>query len=451
MKLERKLHDWEKALMERGNLYLVGGVVRDILFGRAESGLDEDYLLRGLSLEEAFSILDNYGNCDLVGKSFGVLKFTPSGGSTVDIALPRREFSTGWGHKDFEVSFSPDLPVEEDLIRRDFTINSMALDLNRMELIDPLNGREDIRKRTMRVNREESFNEDPLRIVRGVQFKYRFELEVEEETEKLMEDYGHLVATVPAERVREELNKMMLMAERPGDGFMFMHRIGILEYIIPELDETYGIEQNEYHPDDIFTHSIKSCNVAEPNLLARWTALLHDLGKRETRREKEGRVVFYSHEMVSEIIAANILKRLKFSNGFTRDAVHLIRNHMFRIDEECSDSAVRRFISKVGLDHLDDLFALRKADALSRGDNESVENIDYVRKRVSEMLSEEAAFKVKDLEINGNEIMELTGLSAGREVGEILNNLFNMVIDDPELNRNKELRRIVRERYGEKK
>ncbi len=451
MKLERELFEWEKALMDRGNLYLVGGAVRDLLFGRTGRSLDEDYLLQGVALEEAVSVLDNYGRCDLVGKSFGVLKFTPAGEPAVDIALPRREFSTGWGHKEFEVSFSPDLPVEEDLIRRDFTINSIALNLKRMELVDPLNGLEDINNRIMRVNREESFNEDPLRIVRGVQFKYRFSLEVEEETERLMRDYGHLVATVPAERVREELNKMMLMAENPGDGFMFMHRIDILKYIIPELDETCGVEQNEFHPHDVFTHSIRSCNMAGPNLLVRWAALLHDIGKKETKKEKEGRTVFYSHEMAGERIAADILRRLKFSNGFTRDVLHLIRNHMFRIDRDCSDSAVRRFISRVGLEHLDNLFALRKADALSRGDNESVENIQYVRGRISGVLSEDAAFKVRDLDIDGNEIMEITGLSTGREVGEILDYLLERVIDNPELNRNNKLRKMVMEKSGEKR
>lgn len=449
MKLKRELFDWEKALMARASLYLVGGAVRDIIMGTDEEGYDEDYLIRGLSLEEAVSILNRYGSSDLVGSSFGVLKFRPHGGSTVDIALPRKEYSTGWGHKDFHVSFSPDIPVEEDLLRRDYTMNSIALDLSSMEMVDPLDGISDIKNKLMRVNREESFEEDPLRIIRGVQFKYRFNLEVEQKTWNLMEKYGHLVSSLSGERVREELNKMMLMAENPGDGFEFMRRTGILQYIIPELDETYGIEQNEYHPDDIFTHSIRSCNLAEPDLLIRWSALLHDIGKKETKREKNGRIVFYSHEMISERKAEKVLKRLKFSKGFIRELLHLVRNHMFRITEECSDSAVRRFVSRIGMENLENLFALRKADALSRKDYESVENIDYIRKRISEIKSEESAFKIEDLDINGNEIMELTGLSTGRRVGEILYYLFEKVIEDPGLNHNETLKRMVAEKYGE--
>ena len=449
MKLRRELFDWEKALMARASLYLVGGAVRDLIMGTDEEGYDEDYLIRGLSLEEAVSILNRYGSSDLVGSSFGVLKFRPYDGSTVDIALPRKEYSTGWGHKDFHVSFSPDIPVEEDLLRRDYTMNSIALDLSSMEMVDPLDGISDIKNKLMRVNREESFEEDPLRIIRGVQFKYRFNLEVEQKTWNLMKKYGHLVSSLSGERVREELNKMMLMAENPGDGFEFMNRAGILQYIIPELDETYGIEQNEYHPDDIFTHSIRSCNLAEPDLLIRWSALLHDIGKKETKREKNGRIVFYSHEMISERKAENVLKRLKFSKSFIRELLHLVRNHMFRITEECSDSAVRRFVSRVGMENLENLFALRKADALSRKDYESVENIDYIRKRISEIKSDESAFKIEDLDINGNEIMELTGLSTGRRVGEILYYLFEKVIEDPGLNHNETLKRIVAEKYGE--
>ncbi|MBD3178240.1 MAG: HD domain-containing protein [Candidatus Latescibacteria bacterium] len=448
MKLDRELFKWEEALMEKGRLYLVGGAVRDLLIGTDRAGFDRDYLLRETGLDEAVSVLSAYGKCDLVGKSFGVLKFSPPDSSTVDIALPRREFSTGWGHKQFEVSFSPELPVEEDLIRRDFTMNSIALDLGNMELIDPLDGAGDIERLLMRVNREGAFREDPLRIIRGVQFKYRFGLEVEEKTGVLMKSCAHLVTTVTAERVREELNKMMLLADNPGDGFAFMHEIGVLQYIIPELDETYGIEQNEYHPDDIFNHSIKSCNLAEADLVLRWAALLHDIGKKETKKRKDGRTVFYSHEIAGERKAEGVLRRLKFSRSFTGEVIHLIRNHMFVIDRECSDGAVRRFVSRVGTESLEKLFALRRADALSRGDTESVENIEYVRGRIEKVSREDAAFKVQDLDINGSDVMEITGLSQGKKVGEILDYLFERVLDEPTLNNREILLKMVERRYG---
>ena len=185
------------------------------------------------------------------------------------------------------------MPVASDLLRRDFTVNSMALDLRDLVLVDPLGGAGDLGNKVLRVNRDTSFVEDPLRIMRGVQFMARFGLDVEPGTRELMERDRDLLATVSMERIRDELNKMMLLADRPSTGYVFMHETGILPLVLPELDVTWGVEQNEFHPDDVFFHSVKSCDIAEKELLIRWCALLHDLGKPKMKMELNGRTVFH--------------------------------------------------------------------------------------------------------------------------------------------------------------
>ncbi len=428
----------------------MGGVVRNLLFGLKKKSLDEDYLVRGIELERVVSLLEEYGRTDLVGKSFGVIKFTPNGGKTVDIALPRKEYSTGWGHRDFEVNADPGVSVEDDLVRRDYTMNSIALNLKNKLLIDPMNGFGDIEKKLLRVNKKDSFEEDPLRMIRGVQFLCRFKLDIDSTTRDLIERNTHLIATVSGERLKEEINKMLLLSDKPGDGFLFMHETGLLNYVLPELEKTFGIMQNEFHPDDIFNHSTKSCDMAPKRLNIRWSALLHDLGKMSKKRKKEGRIVFYGHEVESEQIARKILNRFKFSKKFTNNVCHLVRQHMFNLAENCKDSTVRRFMSRVGVENLEDLFALRVADALSRGDIESVRNVEWLKGRIENVIESDSALRIVDLEIDGCDVMKITGLKVGPRVGEILKQLLEEVIEKPDFNNRDKLTEIVAEKYKKK-
>lgn len=446
--LDRELFNWEKEVLERCELYLVGGVVRDLFLGSAHLTIDFDYIASGIDKDALLELLEKIGKADLVGKSFGVIKFRTPEDITVDIAFPRSEISTGPGHRDFEVVSDPDLPVASDLARRDFTINSLALSLRDFELVDPLGGVEDLEKRILRVNRDTSFVEDPLRILRGVQFMGRFGLEVESETRALMERDRDLLKTVSMERVRDELNKMMLLADKPSAGYIFMHETHILPLVIPELDVTWGVEQNEYHPDDVFHHSVKSCDLAEKELLIRWCALLHDLGKKKMKMEVNGRTVFYGHEEESMRLAGEILTRLVFPVSFVNDAKHLIANHMFMITDEWSDSAVRRFIARVGPGNLDDLFELRKADGGSRGDGRIGEEVEYSRERIDKVMLEETALHRSDLAVTGADVMEITGIKTGPEVGVILDLLLEAVLDHPEFNSREKLEELIRGREG---
>ena len=449
--LGRELFPWERKVLESCRLYLVGGAVRDLLLGRAKLDLDLDYLAAGIDEDSLLDLLSSIGRAALVGRSFGVVKFRTPEGITVDIAMPRSEVSTGPGHRDFRVISDPGMPVASDLERRDFTVNSMALDLGDLTLLDPLGGSDDLDRRVLRVNRETSFIEDPLRIMRGVQFMARFGLEAEPGTRALMERDRALLETVSKERVRDELNKMMLLSERPSRGFIFMHETGILPIVIPELDAAWGAEQNEFHPDDVFHHSVKSCDTAERELLIRWCALLHDLGKPKMKTEIEGRTVFYRHEEESARLAGEILTRLVFPVTFVSGAKHLISHHMFMITEEWSDSAVRRFVAKVGAENIEDLLKIRRADGASRGDAGIGDEVEYSRKRIEKVIREESAFRRSDLALSGSDIMRITGVESGPEVGRILDELLEVVLEHPEYNNREKLEELAREEGNRKK
>jgi tRNA nucleotidyltransferase (CCA-adding enzyme) len=439
----RERYAWERHLLEVCDLYLVGGTVREILRGAGTGSLDEDYLASGIEYDDLVSRLERFGSVNLVGKSFGVIKFTPPSERTVDISLPRTEFSTGIAHRDFSVRFDPRLPVEKDLERRDFTVNSMALHVGTHLLVDPLGGRADLEKRLLRVNRRDSFLEDPLRILRGVQLMARLDFTIEELTRADMRSNVALLASVSAERVRDELNKMLELAAAPSRGFVFMHEEGILPFVLPELEATFGVEQNEFHPDDVFMHSLKSCDRARPELHLRWSALLHDIGKKEMKQVVDGRTVFYRHEEASARDAEAILDRLRCPRELRKKVVSLIVHHMFNITDDWSETAVRRFIVRAGRENLDDLLALREADGLSRDDGAVVAQNAAIRKRFERVLASEAAFKIGDLAIGGADIMETLGIAEGPEVGKILRTLFEAVVENPEENNRERLIALV--------
>lgn len=445
VKLPRDLYPWEESLLNVCELYLVGGCVRDILMGHKMGEIDEDYLVRRIELEDLINRLKSFGKTESVGKAFGVIKFKPHKGvkKLFDISLPRKESSLGVEHKAFKVEFDPLIPVEEDLPRRDFTINSMAINLKDFTLVDPLDGAKDLQRGLLRMNSESSFSEDPLRILRGVQFMARFGLVVEDKTKEAMARYSKLIETVPPERIKEELNKLLLFADEPGDGFLLMHETGVLGIIMPEVDETYGIEQNEYHPDDVFMHSIKTMNHAPKKLYLRWAALLHDVGKKKMKTVVDGRIVFYGHQDESARLAEEILGRLRYSKKFIGRVKNLILNHMFNLDEDSSDSAIGRFIRKVGLDDIDALLELRKADMLSRGEARILEEVDRFKKRLADYMSKQNAFSVKDLAVSGTDVMGILDIPQGPEVGVVLSRLFEKVAENPELNKREKLLEIL--------
>ena len=446
---------WQEEIVRRGELYRVGGEVRDRLLG-LEHVVDTDYLVRNLEPAELEHLLGLYGRVALVGKVFGVYHFAPHEGPACDIAFPRTEQSTGTGHRDFAIQTDWRLPVEADLRRRDFTINAMAQRIPSGERIDPYGGEKDLRAKTLRMIFPEAFEEDPLRILRGARFAARFNLHLDEATAAAMTEAGGLLSTVSAERIQDELSKTLTQCEKPGDAFDILHRCDGLSAVFPELERCHGITQNEYHPDDVYWHTLKVCNAApRSSLLVRWAALLHDLGKVDARQivhdEAGTRVVFYGHEHISAEIAVRVLERLRYPRAFVARCAHLVGEHMYRYESAWKPATVRRFMARIGVENLDDLFALREADCRSRNLREEITALHELRERVRVELRERSGVHITDLAVDGEDVMRGLGIGPGPHVGRVLEKLLDQVLEQPELNDRTTLLRMISREFDEEK
>lgn len=414
-----------------GRIYEVGGTVRDRFVDPGIEFKDRDFLVSGVPFVDLSEILKKYGRIDLVGKSFGVIKFTPArSGVTHDIVLPRRELSTGTGHKDFHVDFDHTIPVEQDLHRRDFTINAIAIDLTDGRIVDPLHGREDIRSRLIRMTSKDSFTEDPLRMLRAVQFAARFEFEIEPVTFESLKKNAPLIKTVSPERIQEELNKLLVRAEKPSTGFRLMRDSGLLAEFFPELQATVGVDQpGPYHVYDVFEHTMVTVDNCPRRLRVRLAALFHDICKPQTRNLVEGGATFYGHERRGAALAKSVMRRLRYSNDIIEDVRILIYRHMYT--DRVTDKGLRRLIRNVGQERIFDLLDLRRADIIAQGRGLQPRQVDRFEQRISEELEREPPFSVSDLAVNGNDVMEVFGLSEGPLIGRILSHLLEAVLDNP--------------------
>ncbi len=426
-----------KAILKKGSIYEVGGAVRDKYISPILSDKDKDYLITGIPIDELCSLLSGFGKVDLVGKSFGVIKFLPfkkfNGEHVFDVALPRKEYSTGPGHKDFKVEYDHNLKVEDDLSRRDFTINAVAEDLSTGELVDPLNGRKDIKRRLIRITNPDSFRDDPLRMLRGIQFAARFEFELEEGTLQSLKENVDLITTISSERIQEELNKLLLKAKYPSVGFRLMQRVGLLERIMPELADCVGVTQpGGYHAYDVFEHSILAVDFAPRDLVIRLAALFHDISKPETKVPTQEGATFYGHEKRGARVARKVLQRLRYSNQIIEKVTLLIDKHMFTTG--VTDKGVRRLIRKMGGELVFSLLDLRRADVTAQGKEGSTKDVDELEERIRLELERKPPFGLKDLEVKGNDIMDTFKIPPSPLVGQVLNYLLELVLDNPELN-----------------
>lgn len=441
--------------------YLVGGCLRDLLLGQKPKDWDLTTNARPEEIQKVFpeSVYEN---------QFGTVAVkTASEDPTlkiVEVTTFREEGKyTDKRHPD-EIKFAK--TVEEDLARRDFTVNAIAYQVSTGRrraagLVDPFNGRKDLEQKLIRAvgNPAERFREDALRLMRAVRLATQLSFAIEEKTAEAIKKEAGLLEFIAKERIREELEKL-LMADNAAEGVRKMQELGLLKYTIPELEEGVGMEQNKHHIYTVFEHNRKSLEYAAKKnfpLDLRIASLLHDVGKPQTRAWKsdprgtkeykgeKGDWTFYQHQFVGEKMALEIMDRLHFPKKMTEKVALLVREHMFVYDPEIvTERGVRRLVRRVGAENIDDLFLVREADRIGSGVKKAV---PYRMRHLKAMIekAKQAPLSPKMLEINGEDVMENLKIEPGPKIGQILAALLEEVLDDPKLNTKEYLEKRMRE------
>ncbi|MFH1481632.1 MAG: CCA tRNA nucleotidyltransferase [Pseudomonadota bacterium] len=410
--------------------YIVGGAVRDMCLNRPVSDWD----------------VATAAPRDRIEAVFGDIRHFSLKHETVTLVTQEGHYEvTG-----FRGAGGPVRGIEGDLSHRDFTIDAMAYDPEGKTVLDPYGGRRDLSRRLVRAvgDPRDRFDEDPLRLLRAVRLATELGFEIEANTLGTIRKMVHRLRSVACERIRDELMKI-LMSGRPSRGFNLMRRAGLLEPILPELLEGYLRRQNDYHRYTIFKHIMETVDRIEPDPALRLTALLHDIAKPRVRTKKEGRYHFYGHEEASGVLAKEIMKRLKFSNGLIDKVTHLVTRHMgvTGYHSGWSDGAVRRLVRRVGPENMKDLLCLRRADihAHGKGHERRLSLLSELQERIDALTGKERVVRAGDLAIDGNKVMEMLGLNPGPEVGRVLEALMERVMEHPEWNTEERLVALLKE------
>lgn len=427
--------------------FLVGGAVRDHLLGKKVTDYD---LATDAPPEEVMKLFRRVIPTGLKHGTVTVLE----GGRQYEVTTFRTESGYSDGRRPDAVSWTAD--VDEDLRRRDFTINAMAYNPATHRLHDPFGGRADLAARIIRAlgDPRDRLSEDALRILRAVRFSVQLAFSIEPKTHEAMTELCPLIDRISRERIRDELDKI-LTADEPSAGFLIMREIGLLRRILPELDDCAGVAQPGLHCFDVFLHSLYACDGApRDNPAVRIAALLHDAGKPLCAGySAENEIRFYGHEIQGERLAREIMTRLRYPNTLIDKVAVLVRCHMFNYDHTWTNAAVRRLIRRAGPDNMADLLALRRADqfGMCRQRTDAAYLVELER-RIQGEFDSRAALSLNDLAINGKDLMRELPLPEGEQIGIVLDFLLESVLDDPALNEPGRLlalaRRFVQERLG---
>jgi len=420
--------------------WIVGGCVRDLLLGKKVSDWDIATDARPGEVMKLFPRVVPTGIEH--GTVSVILRGRP-----YEVTTLRGDVAYSDGRRPDSVVFVDDIAA--DLARRDFTINAMAIDPLGPALIDPWEGRRDLAARQLRAVGDPMarFAEDGLRVLRAARFTATLECTIEGQTMAAIAPNLGTYRKVSSERIRDEWVKTMV-AKEPSRAFEVMRSTGILQATLPELMESVGCEQNRHHAYDVWTHSMVCLDACEGDPPLRLAALLHDLGKPRTRArsEKTGDFTFYNHETVGADMARAALTKLRFSNEECERIALLVRNHLVCYSDEWTDAAVRRFLRRVTRERIDDLYALNRADLLAKGKDVStdLEGLERLKVRVAAVLAAKDALSVRELKVGGHDVMRELGIAPGRRVGEILEHLLEMVVEDPSLNDRETLLQLIR-------
>ncbi|MBI3631518.1 MAG: HD domain-containing protein [Candidatus Staskawiczbacteria bacterium] len=341
-----------------------------------------------------------------------------------------------------EVKFAK--TIEEDLARRDFTVNAIAMNIKgaKKEIMDPFFGQKDLKNKIIKTvgNPEERFSEDALRMARAVRFATTLDLSaswrIEENTAKAIKKNSVWLKEISQERIKDEFLKI-IMADNAADGIELLRKLGLLKYIVPELEEGYGVSQNKHHIYDCYWHSVKALEYAAKkkfNEQVRLASLFHDIAKPRVKAGNGEEATFYNHEVVGAKMTYEILTRLKFSKKDIVKITKLVRYHLFYYNvDEVGESSVRRLVKNVGPENMEELLQVRHADRIGSGvpkaEPYKLRHLKYIIDKVSQ-----DPISAKMLKISGNNIINILKISPGPKVGQILDILLGYVLDDPKKN-----------------
>ena len=419
--------------------YLVGGCVRDLMLNPSADSIDIDIMVEG----------DGISFAKLLAKKMNVPKVVPFPKFAtakipyheyeIEVASARLESYDKSSRNPSSIQISN---IQDDLLRRDFTINAMAISLNENnfgEFFDPFNGMEDLKNKILKtpLNPDNTFSDDPLRMMRACYFASKLSLEIEPECLLSIQNNSERISIVSQERITNELFKI-LGTDRPSIGLNILQQSGLMEYVFPEISIMYGLDQsNEYHHKDIFYHTLEVVDNAAKlsnNVDLRLAALVHDIAKPKTRRlSKSKGYTFYGHDDVGARMLKGVAESMKFSNS-TRDFItKLTALHLRPISlakKEVTDSAIRRLIVDAG-EEIDDLMTLCRADITTKNPkniSKYLANFDRVDKRIKE-VTEIDKLKAFQSPVRGDEIMKMFNLSPGKEVGKIKTMIEDAIIN----------------------
>ena len=421
--------------------FLVGGSLRDIMLGKVPNDFDITTNAKPDKIEEIFSTFKTVN----IGKEFGTIIVVQEEGN-IEITTYRIESDYKDGRRPDQVSFSNN--ILDDLGRRDFTINSMAYN-KKSGIIDPYNGRDDLSKKVIRTvgNPRERFKEDHLRILRGIRFATQLDFKIERETYAAIRDESGSLINISMERIYSEFTKILL-SHIPSKGINLMLDTNVLELLFPEIMPSVAFDQkNPNHDKDVFMHSLCVLDSVPPILDLRLAALFHDIGKPHSFTiDDEGIGHFYGHDKLSVEITGNILDRLKAPNELINKVCLLINDHMSQ-HNDIGPKGLKRQIARLGKDNIFNLIELQKWDRLcSSPKNNDIELLLERENNIRSILEYKEPYEKSQLVINGNDIIAL-GYKEGKLIGEILEYLLEMVLENPELNGLEELKNILMKRF----
>jgi poly(A) polymerase/tRNA nucleotidyltransferase (CCA-adding enzyme) len=444
MKIPKEVNSVLKKLVKNGyEAYVVGGCVRDVLMGLEPKDWD---ITTSAKPEEIKKIFE---------KSFYENKFltvtiqTDSKNSNlkeIEVTTYRSEANYSDKRHPDEVRFAKTL--EEDLSRRDFTVNAIAVSPSG-NMIDLFFGQEDLKKKIIKTvgDPNKRFSEDALRMMRAVRLATTLgnEWKIDSQTAKVIKQNASLMKAISQERIREELIKM-ISCKRAAEGIELLRELGLLEYIIPELLEGYGVGQNKHHIYSCYDHSIKSLEYAAKqgfNTHVCMAALLHDIAKPRVKMGEGENSTFYNHEIVGAKMTKVILDRLKFSKKDAEKIIRLVRYHLFYYNVgEVTESSVRRLVRQVSPENMEELLQVRMADRIGSGvpkaEPYKLRHLKYVIEKASQ-----DPISVKKLNLSGNDVIKTLKIVPGPKIGQILDILLGIVLDDPKKNKKSILKKEV--------